>query len=204
MKINRWIYTPFYIAVFFALNIFLFNWILGRPVDFESFVIWLIWGIFNGFLCLYISDVNARRISKGEDQRAFSVKQDRSLVLLMSYEKAFNLCRESVVLIKRGKIKNENVINGTINAKSKISWDTWGEKIDFNLKKINENLTEVEIFVYPSVKTVIVSDGGGWKIAETICNFLKEKDAEINKKVLVESAAVLNDIYVKPFQKESM
>lgn len=82
-----------------------------------------------------------------------------------------------------------------------MSWSSFGNRVEVTLKKINETLTEVNVSTRPIFRTTIVDYGVGWKIAEDICKYLKAKDTELNKKVLIESAAILEDVYVKPFQK---
>jgi hypothetical protein len=151
----------------------------------------------------------SRTVSKDKDKRAFDVRQRRTLVVLVNYEKAFELCREALLSLERGKIKTKDLQNGTIHGVNALDWKTfwknkfWGT-IDFNLKKINENLTEIEISIDPMMQTMIVSNGQSWKIAEDLCDYLREKDAEINQKVLVDSTMILEDIYVKPFHKEKV
>ena len=85
-----------------------------------------------------------------------------------------------------------------------MKWHTFGDIITIDLKKINENLTEVKIRTRPIPRTILSGTGHSWKYVEDICNYLKERDAEINKKVLVDSAALLDAVYVKPFQKEKI
>ncbi|HVE59362.1 MAG TPA: hypothetical protein VNB22_21310, partial [Pyrinomonadaceae bacterium] len=120
-----------------------------------------------------------------------------------------NLCRNAILSLERAKIKAEDFQKGTINAVNgsgwKIFWGTifWGT-IDFNLLKINENLTEIEFSICPVIKTAIISDGRSWEIAEDICDYIKDKDAEINKRVLADSVGIMEDIYVKPFRKEKV
>lgn len=204
MKISRWIYFPLiYTILYISLLILLFS-IFGLPFDSFLIWVWLIYGVLMGFLFLYISNRKAKKLSKNGDERVFDVRQNRNLILLLDYERAFNLCREAILALKKGKIKSEDFQEGEIKGVSRLKWDIPKQKIEIRLKKINDNLTEVELFVRPGWKTIMVSSGYSWRGAEDICSYLKEKDTELNKKVLVDSAQILDDVYVKPFQKEKI
>ena len=198
MKISRWIYVPLLFAVLYFLFTYFFASLSGITY-------WLIYGTVMGSLTLYFSDRKVRKISKNSsDKRVFEVRQKREIVLLTDYEKAFALCRAAILSLKGYVINQEDLENGVIKAQGEVNWNFWGNKINFNLRKINKTLTEVEISVHPALKTTIISSGESWEIAEEIIKFLSAKDAEINQKVLVESAAILDTVYVKPFQKEKV
>ncbi|HVE56708.1 MAG TPA: hypothetical protein VNB22_07760, partial [Pyrinomonadaceae bacterium] len=148
MKISPWIKVPLSTSITYAVFMALSGYIFDQYFTFGMFVYWLTGGALMGFLFQYISYRKAKKVSKDmKDERAFDVYQNRTLVLLTNYEKSFDLCREAVLSIKRGKIKSEDFQNGKINAKIGMNWETWGEIVDLNLKKINENLTEIEILV---------------------------------------------------------
>jgi hypothetical protein len=132
------------------------------------------------------------------------VKQHRKIVLLANFDTAFDWCIRSAWKLKTAKIKSENKIEGIIKARDGLNFHSFGTDIIFNLTSINESLTEIEISTRPSIKTTIVDYGESLRIIEEVSNYLKEKDAEINKKVLVDSAEILEDVYVKPFQKEKV
>jgi hypothetical protein len=204
MKISRWIYVPLATSLTYAFFMSIVGWIFDGHLRFGKFVYWLLSGALIGFVGQYLSNRKAKKVSGNKDERAFDVYQNRSLVLLTSYKKAFDLCREAVLGLKRGKIKSEDFQNGAIAGKVALNWDTWGEIIDIDLRKINENLTEIEISVSPALRTMLASHGRSWKIAEDICLYLKEKDAELNKKVLADSVSIMEDVYIKPFQKEKI
>lgn len=205
MKISRWIYFPLvYTILYVSFMIFAF-WFF--EIEFDSFLvwIWLINSLLIGFLLLYYSYRKAKKLSnESSDERIHHVKQERQLVVLLGHEKAFELCREAILSLRKGKITSENPQDGEIKASCRLSWDVPRHKIEMRLKKISDNLTEIELQVLPPWKTVMVSSGYSWRAAEDICNYLKEKDAEINRKVLTDSAAILEDVYVNPFRKANV
>jgi hypothetical protein len=203
MKISRWIYFPLLYTVLYFSMMFLFFIVLGEPLLSFQFGLWLFNGLLVSFMLLFFSYRKAKKLSNNAaDERIHHVRQNRELVVLLDFEKAFSLCREAVLALRKGKIKSENPAAGELKASCRVRWDVPRHKIEFKLKKINENLTEIELRVLPPWKTVVVSSGYSWKIAEDLIKDLREKDAELNKKVLTDSAELLADVYVNPFQKE--
>lgn len=200
MKISRWIYFPLYFIVAYVLMHFLFD----KSISANWLLYYAISGALIGFGTMLWNDAIARRVCETNDEEIYKVRQKRNLTLLLSYEKAFECCMEAVNAINPTKIKEENLESGVIKIRTPLKWDTFGHIITINLKKINENLTEVKIRTRPIPRTIISASGYSWKYVEEICDYLKERDAEINKKLLVESAQILDDVYVKPFQKEKI
>lgn len=148
-------------------------------------------------------DFRTRKFSKNKAEKDFSIIQNRIITLLMTDESAFNLCKYAITDLN-AKINTENKEKGFIKAKTNTNFHSFGTEFTFNLNKITDNLTEVEIQTRPSVKTTIVDYGESLRIIEEITQYLKAKDAEINKKVLADSTTILEDVYVKPFQKEKV
>ena len=200
MKINRWIYFPVFTILFYVLQ---FS-VSKNSLTADNLFYAIVMGAVTGFILLYWSDSKARKISVRNDEEIYKVKQKRTVTLLLNYEKAFKLCKESLFSLNRSKIKKEDSENGIITAKTPMNLTSWGQRITLNLKKLNENLTEVEISTCPIPRTALIDYGEGWKYTEDISRFLTAKDAEINQKVLADSLEILDDVYVKPFQKEKV
>jgi hypothetical protein len=200
MKISRWIYFPlFFVLIYVLPQIF-----LNRSINAKYLVYYAVLGAIVGFVTLLWGDARARKLTGQKGEEVYRVRQKRNLTLLLGYEKAFEVCRAAVNELKPAKVKEENLKSGIIKFRTPVRWDTFGHIITINLKKLNESLTEVEISTRPIPRTVIAGGGYSWKYTEEICNYLREKDAEINQKVLARSTVILEDIYVKPFQKEKV
>lgn len=204
LKISRWIYVPLGNSVFFATLNAICRLIIDLPFTFYTVLSWLFAGALMGFLFLYLAQRKGRSFSKNNDESTLDVEQNRTLVALLNYEKTFQVCREAILSLGEGTVKTEDFQKGEIHGLSRISRNSARQKSEIRLKKINENLIEIEVFVRPVRKGIVVASGFSWKTAEDICEFIKKQDAEINKKVLVASTAVLDDVYVKPFQKEKV
>ncbi|HEX8368359.1 MAG TPA: hypothetical protein VF604_07440 [Pyrinomonadaceae bacterium] len=201
MKISRWIYLPLYFVVAYVLMHFLFD----KSISADWLLYYAVSGAAVGFVTMLWNDAIARKVTgRRNNEEIYIVRQRRTLTLLLNYRKAFECCREAVDDLNPAKIKEESPESGVIKFRTRMKWHSFGDIVTINLKKINENLTEVEIRTRPIPRTILSGTGDSWKYVEDICDYLKERDAKINKKVLVDSAAILDEVYVKPFQKEKI
>jgi hypothetical protein len=107
-------------------------------------------------------------------QARFGVFHVRNIELLLSFERVFDLCVESLRLIPKCKIEEENRFQGIINAHAGMTWKTWGDRISFRISKIDGSKTEVEVSSRPIVKTTLVDYGKNLENIERITTFLKE------------------------------
>jgi hypothetical protein len=122
----------------------------------------------------------------------------------LSRSKTFELCKEAVSSLKRGKIKIVNPENGIIKAKTGINLWSFGDSINIKIAEITEHSSEVEIFVRPIVRTVLISNGESWKIAEQISDHLKNANLEIIQKQLNVRAQEKVDFSAKPSAKDKL
>ncbi|CAN5490957.1 hypothetical protein BH10ACI1_BH10ACI1_10400 [soil metagenome] len=200
MKISRWIWLPLNCAISYAALMLILSWIFELPISSRMFIGWFIGGALIGGTIQLLGDLRIRKFSKNKAEKDFSVIQNRKIVLLVGSDVAFNLCKDSIADLKL-KFITENKEDGFIKAKIKMNFHSFGTEIEFKLNQITDNLNEVEIQTRPLLKTTLVDYGESLRIIEDIMQYLKAKDAEINKKILVDSAAILDNVYVNPFQK---
>lgn len=198
MKINRWILFPLIIIVAYALPRIIFG-----DSDFNV-IFWTVWGAIFGFGSLYWSDRRARKVTGRDSEEIYEVRQRRDVTVLLDYRKAFEIVMEAVASLNPAKIKIEDFENGIIQFRTRMTWHSWGNIVTINLKKLNDNLTEIAVATRPIPRTAVIGSGESWRCVEDICLYLTEKDAEINRKVLAGSSSILDEIYVKPFQKEKV
>ena len=198
MKLSRWIYFPLIIILAYVLPQLFF----GDSIFFVTF--WLIYGAIFGFGLLLWTDYKARKVNETDDPEIYKPRQHRVLTVLLDYQKAFDVCFEAVESLNPAKIGIKNPADGIIKFTTRMNWNSFGHNATVNLKKINDNLTEIEISTVPIPRTALISSGYSYKCVEEFCRFVRKKDAEINQKVLAESAVILAEVYVKPFQKENI
>lgn len=198
MKVSRWIYVPLKAGVLGAILYTL----LGFAESLSQFAsLFVLWSIF-GFVMQAYTHYKAKRKTGVDDEAIHSVRQKKNVTVLLNFEQTFELCLDALESLKIAKIRIEDLEKGILEVRTGMNWDTFGVIIRLELSRINEDLTEVEISARPFQKGVLLDSGESWKQTEQIINFIKKKDAEINRKVLTQSARVLDEVYVKPFRKE--
>jgi len=133
---------------------------------------------FGGFMSLilgFLHSWSVKRMPSGKSEEAKGVYHVRNIDLQLPYDKAFDLCIESLDLIKRCKIRKEDRSQSKIDARAGITWKTWGDTISFDVRKIDNDRTQVEVSSRPSVRTTLVDYGKNLENVERISSFLKEQ-----------------------------
>lgn len=198
MKLNRWIFVPLVLAltqgIVYAL--FLPNWKLG-------FLGGFVFGAILGLVIQLWSEIRTKKLFDAEDEKDFSVKQQRKIILLQNINSAFDSCKSVILEMDKVKIKRE-IKPRFIKAKSNMNLHSFGTEIKIDFLQINENMTEVVIFTSPALKTTVVDYGESLRIIEELSLQIKENDSQVNQQILIESVDLLNEIYVKPFEKEKV
>jgi len=100
--------------------------------------------------------------------------QIKEIELPYQYLEVFNVCKQSLNSIN-GKVISENIYLGSIKAKTKISWKSCGEEIEFNLLKINDSLTKITVKSNPpgSYPSTHLDGGKNFENVENIIKYLK-------------------------------
>ena len=121
--------------------------------------------------------------------------------MLCNFDEAFRLCLESVSALKKGKVKFADIEGGYIRAKTGISWNSFGNIIEFRLKSITENATEIEVSTKPSLGTTLIDYGESVEIIETIKKSFAEKNEDLTYKLLESKFDIPINIKIKEFNK---
>lgn len=152
-------------------------------------------GAIIGILLQIINDYTTRKTESEGSEQDFAPFQNRTISLLCGFEKAFELCLESVGQLKKGKTDLVDKENGFIKAGTGMSLRSFGNTVEFKLKTITENLTEIEISTNPAVPTTIVDYGESIKIVKTLIEFFEAKNSELNYKQLEANSVIPIEIY---------
>ena len=198
MKRSIWIYFPLIIILSYVLPRFLFG---GSSV---SILFWLIYGAAVGFGTLIWIKYKAKKITGTDTPEIYEPRQKRTITVLLGYKKAFEVCRQAVDSLNPARIKVENFYDGILKFRTHFHWYSFGHNVTVKLKKLNENLTEIEISTLPIPRTILIDSGYSWKVVEDFCSFVNVEDTAVNQKLLIESVTLLDDVYVKPFQKKKV
>ncbi|HEX8735815.1 MAG TPA: hypothetical protein VF721_10855 [Pyrinomonadaceae bacterium] len=148
------------------------------------------------------SDYKVRQIAPEAGEEAFKVRQKRNSVLFAGYDRAFDICLESVSVLSRAKVARQDKTRGIIEVKIAKNWKVCGEKITYRLKEMTAGTTEIELQSAPVPATALIDYGEGWKAVEDVCDFLNDKNDEMNRKHLNAKKTGSNEIYTDLFQKE--
>ncbi len=131
--------------------------------------------LFGGLMSLIAGSLHihyVRQIRSGESEEALGVHHVRRVELRLPYEEAFDLCISSLNAVKKGRIRREDRPSGRIEAKAGMTWVSWGEVISFDLRRIDENRTRVEVSSRPVLRTTLVDLGKNLENVERIAGTL--------------------------------
>lgn len=134
----------------------------------------IFFGLFMSLILGFLHSRSVKRMPSGKSEKAIGVHHVRNVELQFPYDKAFNLCIESISLIKKCKIQKEDRSQGKIVAKTGMTWKTWGDVISFEVRKIDNDRTQVLVSSRPAVRTTLVDYGKNLENVERISSFLKE------------------------------
>ncbi len=131
--------------------------------------------LFGGFMSLILGTLHTWSVKRlpFKSKDVMDIHQVRSVEMKLPYDKVFDLCMESLRLIRKCKIVEENRSQGKIVARTGISWKSWGEIIAFDIHKTND-VIQVEISSRSVVHTTLVDYGKNLENVEKIVSFLKE------------------------------
>ena len=131
--------------------------------------------LFGGLMSLILGTLHTWSVKRlpFKSKNVMDIHQVRSVEMKLLYDKVFDLCIESLRLIRKCRIVEENRSQGKIIARTGITWKSWGEIITFDIRKMND-VIQVEISSRPVVRTTLVDYGKNLENVEKIASFLEE------------------------------
>jgi hypothetical protein len=189
---NRYIKVPLIMGLSYAVMQATFAWVDGEPT--EEILFRAITGFvsfaFLGFILTFAHSQIVKGKVQNKSEQDFAVNQQRSLTLRLPYDRAFNVCKESLEAVN-GRVKKANPSDGKIEAVTGWTLKTFGCAISYIIKPIGEQLTEVQVSSRPCVRTTLVDYGENLDNVERICVFLSERDNQLDLNLL---SAKLNQL----------
>ena len=177
-----------YIRIFFLSTLFFGVW-MAIIYSFQSgnsytgSIYGLFAGIFFGLLnagFTYFSD--QRLIRKGIDTTNTSPRQSRKISVDATVSEAIAVSEKAILSLNRSVIKDKDLTAGTIKAKTKMTWKSFGEVIRIYAKNLGDGQTLIEIKNSPFIPTNLIDYGKGLENVETIVSYIK---SELNGEALV-------------------
>jgi hypothetical protein len=131
--------------------------------------------LFGGFMSLILGSLHTWSVKRlpFKSREVMDVHHVQSIEMKLPYDKVFDLCIESLRLIRKCKIVEENRSQGKIIARTGTTWKSWGEVITFDIRKMND-VIQVKVSSRPAVRTTLVDYGKNLENVEKIVSFLKE------------------------------
>ena len=133
-----------------------------------------VFGLFGGFVSLifaFLHSWTVKRMPSGNTEESIGVHHVRNIELNLPYDMAFNLCLESLSLIKNCKVQNEDRAQGKILGKAGMTWKTFGDIISFEVSKNANNGIKVEVSSRPAVRTTLIDYGKNLENVDKIIGF---------------------------------
>ncbi len=133
--------------------------------------------IFGCFMNAILGSLHRRAVRKITDDNSYGtlrVHHVRDVRTLLTYDRAFDLCIESLGSIKRCKVIEQDRAAGTITAKAGINWKTWSDTISFSVSRSNYDYTSITISSRPTARTTLVDFGKNLENAIKIVSFLEK------------------------------
>src|SRR4030042_3387264 len=96
----------------------------------------------------------------------------RNVELRVPYDEAFDLCIESLNVVKRSKIQKENRSQGKIVARTGMTWRTWGDVISFAIRNPGNDGIQIEVSSRPALRWTLIDYGKNLENVELIIGFL--------------------------------
>jgi hypothetical protein len=142
-------------------------------------------GAITGFILVLIHSYYVKRVTREVSEKSFNVRQQHTVLLHVPYDQAFDLCKESLSVVGRSKIREENRDAGFLQAKTKITFKyLCGDVISYEINKIGDRLMQIEISSKPHWPGVMVDNGKNLENVEKISQFLTEKDDHLDIRAL--------------------
>ncbi len=175
-----------YIRIFFLSALFFGVW-MGIVYTFQFGNVYIaltsaaIAGIVFGIIMAafsYFSDQKLKK--KGIDTSNTSPRQFRKMSVNRTISEVIPICEQAILSLNRAVIKEKDLKTGTIKAKTKITWRSFGEIIKISTQSLGDDETLIEIKSSPFIPTNVIDYGKGLENVETIVSYIKsEFDGEV-------------------------
>jgi hypothetical protein len=134
-------------------------------------------GLFNAIFS-YFSDQRLQK--KGIDTSNTSPRQSRKMSVNSTINEVMPICEQAILSLNRAVIKEKDLKTGTIKAKTKMTWKSYGENIKISTQSLGDGETLIEIKSSPFIPTNVIDYGKGLENVETIVSYIKsEFDGEV-------------------------
>jgi len=133
--------------------------------------------IFGSLVFIILGFLHSRAVKKiagNISKVSMAVSHARDIELPLPYDQTFALCIDSLSLIGKCRVQDEDLSQGRIIARSPVNWKTWGDTISFDITGLSAEKTSVRISSRPAASTTIVDYGKNLDNIKKIISFLEK------------------------------
>ena len=130
--------------------------------------IWIIFFAVLWFILWILHLLGIKRKGFSLTKQNISVVQKRELRLNLSYQQAFAVCKEVIDRLPRITLEEENQFVGMLIFNSRITWESFGEKIVINIQTVDDSTTKVKFTSRPIVPITMFDYGTNLENVERI------------------------------------
>lgn len=175
-----------YIRIFFLSALFFGVW-MGIVYSFQFSNVYIaltsaaIAGIVFGIIMAAFSYFSDQKLQKkGIDTSNTSPRQSRKMSVNRTINEVMPICEQAILSLNKAVIKEKDLTTGTIKAKTKMTWKSFGEIVKISAKSLGDGETLIEIKSSPFIPTNVIDYGKGLENVETIVSYIKsEFDGEV-------------------------
>ena len=128
----------------------------------------------------YVKDLRPREFKPSD-----STKLTQNLVVPRPFAESFRLCCDSIRALDRARIIRDDAPNGTIRVRTSMTFRSFGENVEFRLKPLGEEFTEVEVRTKPLIGTTLFDYGKAVQNITSVSRFLRDKTKKLHVGELV-------------------
>lgn len=187
MSLYRWVLFPLISAILLSISLGVCFMAIGYPLIKFGFLLGFITGAIIGFGLQLFNEYKTRKVLPMAAEGDFEVVQGKIFTMFTGYDETVALCMKFLEQNPEAKIKHNDKLMGKIEAKTKMGWNTNGNIMNFEIRKITEYATEIEVSTKPSFPTTLVDFGEGLEILEKLDNFFQSESEKSQFKALEEN-----------------
>ncbi len=192
MNFYRWVIFPLISAILLSLSLGICFIAIGFPLIKFGFLLGFVTGGLIGFGLQLFNEYQTKRVFPKAFGNDFEVGQNKTFTMFIGYDETVSLCLKFIKQNLKAKIKYQDYSSGVIEAKTKMGWKSDGNIISFEIRKITEDTTEIEVSTKPLLPTALADFGEGLKIVGNLTDFFQIENEkrkfnalEVNRDILI-------------------
>ncbi len=137
---------------------------------------------FGLLLCSIIEFLHGRAVRKigdGAFRNETGLDHTRKITLSVPYDRAINLCIESIHTIRNSTVQMEDKSRGIIIARAGFNWKTWSDTISFLVSKNAQGHHIIRVSSRPTARTTLVDFGKNLDNVARIISFLQSHGGDL-------------------------